>query len=264
MLEEVDLAVLGAAVLDWGDATAGAAVKRVLAADVLVLSSPTYKGSYSGLLKAFLDRVGGGALAGAAAIPILLGGAPNHTLAVNVHFAPLLVELGAVVPGGLFVLESDVDAFPAFAAGWVAERRRCWPGRSPRTGPPSPPSPRWPPRRRLSWPGAEPPPALVAGRVCLRGPATPAGQIPVAGSEPRAQTQFGPGHRVLSASDPSAACSNQDLTRAGARAFPLRDPGCLARDRDLGAGPRAGIQQQDPGAGPGAGPRPSGRPGRIV
>jgi FMN reductase len=123
VLEEVDLAVLGAAVLDWGDAAAGAAVKRVLAADVLVLSSPTYKGSYSGLLKAFLDRVGGGALAGAAAIPILLGGAPNHTLAVSVHFAPLLVELGAVVPGGLFVLESDVDAFPAFAAGWVAERR---------------------------------------------------------------------------------------------------------------------------------------------
>jgi FMN reductase len=123
VLEEVDLAVLGAAVLDWGDAAAAAAVERVLAADVLVLSSPTYKGSYSGLLKAFLDRVGGGALAGAAAIPILLGGAPNHTLAVSVHFAPLLVELGAVVPGGLFVLESDVDAFPSFAAGWVAERR---------------------------------------------------------------------------------------------------------------------------------------------
>jgi FMN reductase len=121
--EEVDLALLGAAVLDWGDAAAGAAVQRVLAADVLVLSSPTYKGSYSGLLKAFLDRVGGGALAGAAAIPILLGGAPNHTLAVNVHFAPLLAELGAVVPGGLFVLESDVDAFPSFAAGWVAQRQ---------------------------------------------------------------------------------------------------------------------------------------------
>jgi FMN reductase len=122
-LEEVDLAVLGSAVLDWGDPAAGAAVKRALAADVLVVSSPTYKGSYSGLLKAFLDRIGGGALVGAAAIPILLGGAPNHTMAVSVHFAPLLVELGAVVPGGLFVLESDVDAFPSFAADWVAERR---------------------------------------------------------------------------------------------------------------------------------------------
>jgi len=126
--DEVDLAVLGPRVLDFDDVDAAAAVKRVLAADVLVLSSPTYKATYSGLLKAFLDRVGGGALAGAAAIPILLGGAPNHTLAVNVHFAPLLVELGAVVPGGLFVLESDVEAFPSFAAGWVAERRELLAG----------------------------------------------------------------------------------------------------------------------------------------
>ena len=123
VLKEVDLAVLGAAVLDWGDAAAGAAVKRVLDADVLVLSSPTYKGSYSGLLKAFLDRVGGGALAGAAAIPILLGGAPNHTLAVDVHFSPLPRELGAVVPaGGLFVLESEVERFPGIAR---ASRKHC-------------------------------------------------------------------------------------------------------------------------------------------
>jgi FMN reductase len=126
--DEVDLASLGPRVLDFADSDAAAAVQRVLAADVLVLSSPTYKATYSGLLKAFLDRVGGGALAGAAAIPILLGGAPNHTLAVNVHFAPLLFELGAVVAGGLFVLESDVDAFPSFAAGWVADRRELLAG----------------------------------------------------------------------------------------------------------------------------------------
>ena len=140
--------------------TAAAAVERVLAADVLVVSSPTYKGSYSGLLKAFLDRIGGGALAGAAAIPILLGGAPNHTMAVSVHFAPLLVELGAVVPGGLFVLESDVDAFPSFAAGWVAERRALLAGAVASTGPPSPlrrrRRRRQRRRRRLTPPAAEP------------------------------------------------------------------------------------------------------------
>jgi FMN reductase len=127
--EEADLAALGTRVLDFEDPTAAAAVQRVVDADVLVLSSPTYKATYSGLLKAFLDRVGTGALAGAAAVPILLGGAPNHTLAVNVHFTPLLVELGAVVPaGGLFVLESDVDGFPAVAAEWVARRRELFAG----------------------------------------------------------------------------------------------------------------------------------------
>jgi FMN reductase len=119
--DEVDLAVLGSRVLDPADAAASAATGLVLAADVLVVASPTYKATYSGLLKAFLDRLGTGSLAGASAVPILLGGAPNHQLAVDVHLTPLLLELGAAVPvRGLFVLESEVDGFAAFAAQWAA------------------------------------------------------------------------------------------------------------------------------------------------
>jgi FMN reductase len=118
---EVDLAELAPGVLDPGDAASSAAVERLLAADVVVLASPTYKATYSGLLKAFLDRVATGALAGKAAIPILLAGAPNHALAVDVHFTPLLLELGAAVPvRGLCVLEADVPAFSELATGWAA------------------------------------------------------------------------------------------------------------------------------------------------
>jgi FMN reductase len=117
----VDLAILGYRVLDPADADAAAAVAQVLEADILIVASPTYKATYSGLLKAFLDRLGTGSLAGKRAIPVLLGGAPNHQLAVDVHFTPLLLELGAAVPvRGLFVLEADVPAFAAFAAGWAA------------------------------------------------------------------------------------------------------------------------------------------------
>ena len=117
---EVDLAPLGPRVLDPADAAASAAADQVLGADLLVVASPTYKATYSGLLKAFLDRLGTGSLAGKAAVPILLGGAPNHQLAVDLHFAPLLLELGAAVPvRGLFVLESDVDGFASFAAKWA-------------------------------------------------------------------------------------------------------------------------------------------------
>jgi FMN reductase len=120
-VSDVDLAVLGPRVLDQADEAAAAAVKEVLAADVLVIASPTYKATYSGLLKAFLDRLGTGSLAGKTAVPILLGGAPNHLLAVDVHFTPLLLELGAAVPArGLFVLESEVPGFGAFAARWAA------------------------------------------------------------------------------------------------------------------------------------------------
>jgi FMN reductase len=88
----------------------------------LVVASPTYKATYSGLLKAFLDSFAGGSLAGTTAVPVLLRGAANHTLAIDVHFTPLLVELGASVPArGLFVLESAVDGFDAFAEDWAAE-----------------------------------------------------------------------------------------------------------------------------------------------
>ena len=118
---DVDLAVLGARVLDFEDAAAKAAIDQVLAADLAVVASPTYKATYSGLLKAFLDRFGTGSLAGISAVPILLGGAPNHKLAVDVHFTPLLLELGASVPvRGLFVLESEVDGFEVAARQWAA------------------------------------------------------------------------------------------------------------------------------------------------
>ena len=121
LVGEADLAALGPGVLDQTSDAATAAVGEVLAADVLVVASPTYKATYSGLLKAFLDRLATGSLAGKTAVPLLLGGAPNHQLAVDVHFTPLLLELGAAVPvRGLFVLESDVDGFPAFAATWAA------------------------------------------------------------------------------------------------------------------------------------------------
>lgn len=118
---EIDLAGLGPRVLDAADELAREATEQVLDADILVVSSPTYKATYSGLLKAFLDRFGTGSLAGTAAVPILLGGAPNHLLAVDVHFTPLLLELGASVPArGLFVLEAEFEGFPAFAAEWSA------------------------------------------------------------------------------------------------------------------------------------------------
>jgi FMN reductase len=118
----VDLAILGHGVLDPSDANVTSAVKRVFGADILILASPTYKATYSGLLKGFLDRFGTGSLAGKRAVPILLGGAPNHQLAVDVHFTPLLLELGASVPvRGLFVLEADVPAFGALAASWAAQ-----------------------------------------------------------------------------------------------------------------------------------------------
>ncbi|GAA4612224.1 NAD(P)H-dependent oxidoreductase [Actinoallomurus liliacearum] len=98
------------------------AVSRVTSADLLLVASPTYKGTYTGLLKSFLDRVP--SLAGVTALPLLVMGSPRHALAVEVHLRPLLVELGATVPTpGLAVVEADIDRLDEVLAGWAAAVR---------------------------------------------------------------------------------------------------------------------------------------------
>jgi FMN reductase len=90
------------------------------AADLLVIATPTYKGSYTGLLKSFLDHVGGGALHPITAIPVTTVGSPAHTLAADLHLRPLLVELGASTPTSALVVGNDQLDDPAAAiATWV-------------------------------------------------------------------------------------------------------------------------------------------------
>jgi FMN reductase len=85
------------------------------AADLVIVATPTYKGSYTGLLKAFLDHVDGGALRGITAVPVTTVGGPAHTLAADVHLRPLLIELGASTPTPALVVGNDRLADPAAA-----------------------------------------------------------------------------------------------------------------------------------------------------
>jgi FMN reductase len=97
------------------------ALDQVAGADLVLVSSPTFKGTYTGLLKVFLDRLPHRGLDGAVALPLLVMRAPQHALAVEVHLRPLLVELGASVPTpGLAVLESDLDDLDLILAPWAA------------------------------------------------------------------------------------------------------------------------------------------------
>ena len=97
------------------------ALELAMGADLLLVASPTYKGTYTGLLKVFLDRLPHQALAGTVAFPLLVMRLPQHALAVEVHLRPLLVELGATVPTpGLAVLEPDLDALDEVLRPWAA------------------------------------------------------------------------------------------------------------------------------------------------
>ncbi|MFI6628548.1 NADPH-dependent FMN reductase [Nonomuraea fuscirosea] len=119
--EVVDLSALGPHLLAPG-AHSGVevALELVREASVLVVASPTYKGTYTGLLKSFLDRLPPQALAGTAALPLLVMGDAKHALAVEVHLRPLLVELGASVPTpGLAFLEADFPRLEEVVAAWA-------------------------------------------------------------------------------------------------------------------------------------------------
>ena len=119
----VDLVDLGPALLDWSDQTVARTVAAVQASDLVIVASPTYKATFTGLLKLFLDRISGGALAGVTAVPLMLGGDWRHSLAPEVFLKPVLAELGASCPTrGLFLLDSDYAESETLAA-WVESAR---------------------------------------------------------------------------------------------------------------------------------------------
>lgn len=106
----VDLASLGADLLDWHSEKVGALVEEIGRSDLVIVASPTYKGAYTGLLKLFLDRFPGGTGLNGLAVPLMLGGGPAHALAPELVLRPVLTELGATVPGrGLFIIDSEFD-----------------------------------------------------------------------------------------------------------------------------------------------------------
>mgnify|MGYP001822677326 CR=1 FL=1 len=119
-VETVELASVAAHLFEWGNDEVKALTERVAGADVIVAACPTYKATYTGLLKAFLDNYGNDGLAGCKAVPVMVGAAPQHALAPEVHLRPLLVELGASVPSrGLYVLESQMDELDEVVADWA-------------------------------------------------------------------------------------------------------------------------------------------------
>ena len=113
-LETVDLATFASEILTADHPAADRAIATLSAASVVVVATPVYKASYTGLLKAFLDLYGPDGLAGVVAVPLVVSGNPAHALAGEVHLRPVLVELGAVVPTRTLSLAeaqlSDLDA----------------------------------------------------------------------------------------------------------------------------------------------------------
>jgi FMN reductase len=120
----VDLAVVASEIFDVESTAINELLDAVAARDLIIVASPTYKATYTGLLKSFLDRYGNAAWADSVGVAVMTGAAQVHALAPEVHLRPLLVELGASTPTrGLYVTEQQFDVLDDVVGAWAHSAR---------------------------------------------------------------------------------------------------------------------------------------------
>ncbi|TNC48550.1 FMN reductase [Rubellimicrobium rubrum] len=104
--------------LEGLEGSARAILDRILSADALVVGTPVYKGSYTGLFKHLFDLVEPTALAGKPVLLTATGGGEKHALVVEHHLRPLFGFFeAATLPTGIYAGAADfVDGVPASPA----------------------------------------------------------------------------------------------------------------------------------------------------
>jgi FMN reductase len=92
---------------ELGDDTASI-VARVREADVVMLASPVYRGSFTGALKNLLDHLPVDSLCGKPVGIVAMGATQHHYLGVDWHLRDVLAWFGAIVaPTSVYLCSSD-------------------------------------------------------------------------------------------------------------------------------------------------------------
>lgn len=88
-----------------------ALLEEVRSARPLVLVTPIYRATYSGLLKVLFDQFEPNALRGVACVLAATAGSPAHELALDTGFRSLVASLGGwSVPTVIYATSKDFDA----------------------------------------------------------------------------------------------------------------------------------------------------------
>jgi FMN reductase len=88
------------------------ALAAVEAADVIVVGSPAYRATYTGLFKLFFDHIGQHALVDKPIVLTATGGSDRHALLVEHQMRPLFGFFQALtLPLGIFANESDFEDY---------------------------------------------------------------------------------------------------------------------------------------------------------
>jgi FMN reductase len=85
-----------------------AANKKVEDSNIIVILTPVYKASYSGVLKTYLDLLPQNGLEGKIILPIAVGGTFGHLLMIDYSLKPVFTALGAThILKGAFILDNQ-------------------------------------------------------------------------------------------------------------------------------------------------------------
>jgi FMN reductase len=91
------------------DPAVEAALRTVETADLLVVGSPVYKGSYTGLFKHFIDFIDYRALIGTPVALLATGGSERHALVIEHQLRPLFAFFQAQPLGtGIFLTDREL------------------------------------------------------------------------------------------------------------------------------------------------------------
>lgn len=83
--------------------------RRLEKAKGVIVGSPVYKASYSGVLKALFDILPQDVLQDTPVLPVMTGGSPSHLLALEYTLKPLLASMKGQNLKGLYFQDSQLD-----------------------------------------------------------------------------------------------------------------------------------------------------------
>lgn len=83
--------------------------EKIKQANGIIIGSPVYKASYTGVLKALIDLFPEGAFKDKPVLPIMIGGSNRHLLAIDYALKPLISILKGEPMQGLYFVDKEVD-----------------------------------------------------------------------------------------------------------------------------------------------------------
>jgi len=84
-------------------------IEQVEGAGGLIIGSPVYKASYTGVLKALLDLLPENAFLNKPVLPFMVGGSIAHLLAIEFSLKPIIHNLKGVSTQGVYFIDSSID-----------------------------------------------------------------------------------------------------------------------------------------------------------